>query len=324
MVKTIHGVPDINAFKVLQCGLNTKLTAKIYGNNVILTKDPFSPELWNILIAGGDKAGTDSYVIIGNNNVNLGENVYYKRYRIVTWRFNGTIYDVSQSPYNIISSAGVYNNITLLLNGTAEYIALYTAQSGNPGVNCPLYSNPNYLGYDPYYIVGDLFSKGYQSFIFTTIDYSTQGDASRYNDYLNNVAALDYSKYPLRVIINSFPINSSLANYVRVTVKLWFWDNSFVNIDDTTGNREIFWIGLYDPSINDYMYKYPTTYYEIQRYEGYGYVKEYLIPIPTNSDKTYFIAFDVIDPYDPGTGNVIDDIDFTLIVDYVGIVLGAS
>ncbi|MCC5990398.1 MAG: hypothetical protein LM558_02665, partial [Thermosphaera sp.] len=112
--------------------------------------------------------------------------------------------------------------------------------------------------------------------------------------------------------------------YVRVTVKLWFWDNSLVNIGETTKNGEVFWIGLYDPTINDYVYKYPTTYYEIQRYEGYGYVKEYLIPIPKIPDKAYYVAFDIVDPYDPGLGNTWDDVDFTLVVDYIGIVIGAS
>jgi len=312
-------------FRVLQCRLNTTFVAKLKGNNIILTKDPSSPGLWNILIAGGDSQNTDSYVTIGGNTIYLKDNDFYKRYRVVLWSFSGAIYNITQpSSINAITSPGIYTNLTLLLNGTADYAALYTTQSGNPSVNCPLYGNTNYLGYDPYFIVGDLFDRGYQSFILTTIDYSTQGDGNSYNDYLNSVKALDYSQYPLRVIINGYPINSTQADYVRVTVKLWFWDNSLVNIGETTKNGEVFWVGLYDPTINDYVYKYPTTYYEIQRYEGYGYVKEYLIPTPKIPDKAYYVAFDIVDPYDPGLGNKWDDVDFTLVVDYIGIVLGAS
>lgn len=306
---------SLNRFGLKYEGVNASVEANVLGSNIIITKN-VGEESYNILIAGGDSSTTNRYVKIGSQRFNIKDNDFYKRYRLVITGFRGQIINATDiNDQNALTKPGIYRNLTLVLSGTASRVSFYT-----------ILPYQTYLGYEPYFVYGDLFGRGYPSFVFTTIDYYTYGNENAFNDIhplYSGIDALDYSKYPLRIILNAFPINSSVAKYVRVSVKLWFFDNSLTNTGETPDNYPILIIGLYDPASGSYVASYPVTYYELQRFEGYGYTKEYLIPILTEN-RNYYVGLDVIDPYEQGFGNTVNDLDFTLIIEYVGVVLGTS
>ena len=269
---------------------------------------------WNLLITGYDSQGSVRFVKINNNNYAIRDHGYYKRYRIVIYGFDGLL----KLGGNLVSSPTIFKCLSSLcvlnLSGSADLIAFYANVDEAPST---------VVGFEPYVLTGDVVGSGFMSLVFTTIDSPTSGGSGVFNDRNTYGSLLDFTRTGLRLVFSNFEINNTKYNVAVLSVKFVFFDNSDVDVDEAD-NRVIVRLGLYDPQIKSWVYKYDLSYYELCRYEGSSIVKDYVLRIPTPVEagsRTYYIAIELIDPY-YYSGSGSNDLDVGFILEYIGVTLG--
>ena len=311
--------PESRSIKTYNIGLrqvsrgsNTNVVAEVNVSWVFIARSPEGK--WNLLITGHDSPGSTRYVKIGDIKYVIGGSGYYKRYRIVVYGFEGVVslgggQVSSPSIFECSSSLCV-----LSLSGTADLVALYANVEGVPASS---------VGFEPYVLTGDVRGSGFMSLVFTTIDSTTGGDNSTYNDRNAYGYLLDFTQSPLRLVFSNFEINNTRYGVAVLSVKFVFFDNSGVDVGEAD-NRVVARLGLYDTQSRSWVYKYELSYYELCRYEGSSITKDFILRVPTPEEvgsKNYYIALELIDPYYYSSSGS-NDLDLTFILEYIGVTLG--
>ena len=291
---------------------SARIVAEVNASWVFIAKSPEGK--WNLLITGHDSQNTARYVEVNGYRYSIGgSSGYYKRYRIVVYGYDGPV-TLGTNP---ITSPTMFRCSTSLcvlkLSGSADSVAFYANVEGVPAST---------LGFEPYVLTGDISGSGFMSLIFTTIDSTTTGDASTYDDRNSYGGLLDFTQTPLRLVFRNFAINNSKYNVAVLSTKFVFFDDSEVDVEEAD-NRVVVRLGLYDPQSRAWVYKYELSYYELCRYERFSVTKDFVLRIPTPAEagsKIYYIAIELIDPfYYSGSRN---DLDVTFILEYIGVTLG--
>lgn len=310
--------PGSNSIKTHNLGLrlirgevNALVDLEVNSSQVFVARSPDGK--WNILVTGYDSSGSARYVKINENKYVIGTSGYYKRYRIVVYGYDGLV----SLNNNLIASPTIFrcssSGCILRLSGMASLVSFY-AYDG---------SSINTLGFEPYVLTGDVTGSGFAALIFTTIDSTTSGNASTYNDRNRYGNLLDYTQAPLRLVFSNFEINNTKYNLAVLSVKFMFIDNSVVDVDEAD-NRVVVRLGLYDAQERTWVYKYDLSYYELCRYVGSSITKDLILRIPTPSEagsRIYYVAIELSDPY-LYSGSGVNDVDVTFILEYIGITLG--
>jgi len=319
----ILGSRAINTSLAMQLYLNSSGTINANLQSVALAIiTSVGTNRYNILIVGSRAlGGTTNSISVAGSNYDLSRAGFY-RYRIKIINFTGSI-----RLGNTNVGRGIYpcyinqsTTCSLTLSGSADRVLIYTNSSR---------ARWDVVGLEPYYSVGDLDGNGYPEYIFATQDFNVGGSSS-VNDRISsyNVNVVDYSVAPLRIVFRDLPIDSNRYANAIVSLRLFYWDNSQDDISDND-NRVILRVGLYDPSSRSFVYSTSLSYYELCRYRSVKpfsvsyIVKDFLLYVPPSpSDKTYYVAIEVVDPYSI-SGNR-NDADIILGIEYIGVVLGAK
>ncbi|MEM4032140.1 MAG: hypothetical protein QXV53_02400 [Zestosphaera sp.] len=292
--------------------LNALIDLEINFSQVFIARSPSGK--WNLLITGYDSPGSTKYVKINENKYVIGASGYYKRYRILVQEYDGPI-SLDGAPVTTPAIFRCSNpSCVLRLSGSASLISFYANVDGLAA---------NTLGFEPYVLIGDVTGSGFMALIFTTIDSTTSGDATTYNDRNRYGSLLDYTQTPLRLVFSNFEINNTKYNLAVLSVKFTFLDNSGVDVDEAD-NRIIVRLGLYDAQRRVWVYKYDLSYYELCRYEGSSITKDLVLRIPKPDEvgpRVYYIALELSDPY-LYSGSGVNDLDVMFILEYIGITLG--
>lgn len=311
--------PDSNSIVTHNLGLrlirrevNAFINLEVNSSQIFVARSPDGK--WNLLITGYDSLGSARYVEINENKYVIGASGYYKRYRIVVYGYDGLV----SLNNNLITSPTILrcfsSSCILRLSGRANLVSFYAYVDG---------LLINTLGFEPYVMTGDVIGSGFMSLIFTTIDSTTSGGVSTYNDRSRYGNLLDSTQTPLRLVFSNFRINNTKYNLAVLSVKFTFMDNSEVDVDEAD-NRVIVRLGLYDAQRRAWVYKYDLSYYELCRYVGSSITKDLVLRIPTPDEagsRIYYIAIELSDPY-LYSGSGMNDIDVTFILEYIGITLG--
>ncbi|MEM4628956.1 MAG: hypothetical protein QXL83_03235 [Zestosphaera sp.] len=298
--------------------LNALVDLEVNSSQVFIARSPNGK--WNLLITGYDSPESTKYVKINEEKYVIGASGYYKRYRILVQEYDGSISlgGVPITTPTIFrcsnSSSSSNSSCVLRLSGSASLISFYANVDGLAA---------NTLGFEPYVLTGDITGSGFMALIFTTIDSTTSGKSTTYNDRNRYGSLLDYTQTPLRLVFSNFEINNTKYNLAVLSVKFTFLDNSGVDVDEAD-NRIIVRLGLYDAQRRVWVYKYDLSYYELCRYEGSSITKDLVLRIPKPDEvgpRVYYIALELSDPY-LYSGSGMNDLDVMFILEYIGITLG--
>lgn len=297
---------------------------------VVIGKNPVSNRVNTMLIGWGFGTNSEISVTTGNNTTEkiLLSSVAPYRYRVKIEGLSGNI-TLNNTEFNTgTSPLGIYacyintsKTCTIKLSGLADRVVIYTS-SGYEGSS----------GLDPYIFVGDLDGNGNVETLLITQDF-TYGNSSTIND--RSPPGLPWSFYvvdstrPMRMVFRNVPIDSRNYSVAVLSLRLFYWDNSLDDINEAN-NLILVKAGLYDPATGRLEYEVSIGYYELCRYRQVSpfsasyIVKDFLIPIP-NTNKTYYVALEIMDPYyyEASSGEFINDIDIIIGIEYASIFLSS-
>ena len=218
-----------------------------------------------------------------------------------------------------------------LMIGIEAYVKklfLYMEQVGNP-----------VSSYTPYLFVGDVDGNGLAELVFTTEDNDwgsigeigyglglgcPAGDLGKYMDVSQNTTI------PFFMYITGYPIDSSRYSMVVVTARIYYHDNEGGDTQCVLDPQR-FLIGFYlidpgpDGTLNtaddEIVSSHEFIYQQLDDYEdtfppNTNFVTITVPLLVPNTGETYYVVVGFIDPY----GDVgVDDVDFTVAVESVGL-----
>jgi len=201
----------------------------------------------------------------------------------------------------------------LYLRGRAERVLVYCRTTGSTS------------SYEPYLMLVSTALRGGAGVLFTTID-RTYGSYTTRNDYEDIL--LDSSANPLALVYKTLTISNRNYTAVAITVNYRFHDNEGSDALGTSVDLPILLVGLVDEYGNIYSYR-SYSFRELTRYED-TYPPEaqaqssvIFIPLPPRDvgERVFYVFIALQDPYLYRSGSYLDDVDFTLLVEGLAVVL---
>ena len=234
--------------------------------------------------------------------------------------YNNTEY-INNTALGVYFYGGIAVPMVLKLSGYAANVTVYIASESN-----------NIGGAQPYFFFTDTDGNGLPEMFFVTEDFE-YGHVDSIGDYrCNNYGCydlLDKSLYPLWIIFssNEYVVDSSKYAQVLFTIRLYFHDNAGGDTDDVDDPKKgLFGIYLIDPETGEIVSSREFIYQELDDIEdtwppNTNFVTFTIPLIVPNTGKKYYIAMAFQDPYYYRSyqGYDIDDVDFTLGIEWVGL-----
>ena len=186
-------------------------------------------------------------------------------------------------------------------------------------------------GLMPYMMLLDTDGNGFKEIVFLDEDAGTGGD-NRLDDpsplfLLNSVlpkaGCMDKTLKPLYLKFtgSKYAINGSEIAQVSIQIRYTFHDNAGDDVDDVSDPKNYlmsFMLVSEDGKVvmtSDYIYQ------QLQNLEdtwppNHNWVSDSVFLLAPNESKLYYVVFSVNDPY--GWGAEVDDMDYTLAVEWLG------
>ncbi len=202
------------------------------------------------------------------------------------------------------------------LEGTADIVEVYCRE---PRIE---------TGYAPYILyMSNKPVNGVTSLLFTTID-AVWGNGSSVNDGIE--ALQDYSSKPLVLVYlgDDLKIKNNYVSSVVILLNYAFHDNEDDRFEDETVDKPVMIVGIIDEEGNVVGYR-SYTFRELTKYEDtypptaqlQSSVVFIPLPPPEAGVKNFYVFIAIQDPYSWNENNYLDDLDLTLYIDSLAVLL---
>lgn len=201
----------------------------------------------------------------------------------------------------------------LYIEGLAKRVIIYASDSDVVS-GC---------GLQPYFFFTDTDGNGMPEMIFITEDFAP-GNINSLGDTYWQFTALDVTK-PLWLVFKSpeYAVDSSKYSQILVTLRIYFHDNAGGDTNEVEDPKKfLFQVALIDPDTGEVVSSSSLIYQQLDDFEdtwppNTNFVTLTVPVMVPDTGKVYYVAIAFQDPY--WYDGTIDDVDFTLAVEWVGI-----